>query len=392
MKVAILHSGDTSDMKGIMNFVHEKALYMQQNEQVKCDVFCVRSEFTRLFTWLVLRKKYEYNHKHPDTVILDGVVYNFIWIKYGLYDCFISSKVFKNLISLRYYHLFEEKLNGYDVLTTHNLDCHQIALRLRRKYPIKVYCTWHGTDIHTLPFNKSGIIGITKYIIENANMNFFVSKNLLEISDRITTIGNKQVLYTGPSSAFCKYGDAEKKRCHMMLSKDADYIIGFVGNLIAVKNVMIIPDILSKLITKLPPNKKVQLIIAGDGPLRDQLKAILKERGLYFSFLGNVSPSKMPNIMNGLDILILPSIKEGLPLVTLEAISCGLTVVGSKVGGIPEVLGEKNCFVLDDSFIDNITSRMADVLITNEKPDDLPNVFSWESAINIELSTYNKLN
>ena len=61
MKVAILHSGDTHNMKGIMNYVHEKALRFKNRDDkdFDCDVFCIRQEYSRLFTWIILRKKYK---------------------------------------------------------------------------------------------------------------------------------------------------------------------------------------------------------------------------------------------------------------------------------------------------------------------------------------------
>ena len=47
--------------------------------------------------------------------------------------------------------------------------------------------------------------------------------------------------------------------------------------------------------------------------------------------------------MNCIDVLLLPSRNEGLPLVTLEALKCGASVLGSEVGGIPEVIGREFC-------------------------------------------------
>ena len=178
MKVAILHSGNTANMKGIMNFVHEKAYRMQncEHDKIQVDLYCIRQEYTRLFSWFILGKRYKPSHVHASSEVIDGVTYNYIWTKYGLYDCFISNKLFKHIISLRYFRKFDKELKGYDVISSHNLDCHQIALRIKTKYHIPVVCTWHGTDIHTMPFTKNGIFDITKGAIEHADINFFVSK------------------------------------------------------------------------------------------------------------------------------------------------------------------------------------------------------------------------
>jgi glycosyltransferase involved in cell wall biosynthesis len=45
--------------------------------------------------------------------------------------------------------------------------------------------------------------------------------------------------------------------------------------------------------------------------------------------------------MRRADFLVLPSLWENAPLAAIEALACGLPVVGSRVGGIPEIVGER---------------------------------------------------
>lgn len=393
MKVAILHSGDTRNMKGIMNYVHEKALRFKNRDDkdFECDVFCIRQEYSRLFTWIVLRKKYKKNAEHPISEIIGGVEYKYIWTTYGLYDWLIAGKLFKHLISFRYLPILIRKLKHYDVLTTHNLECHQVAMMLKKKYAMPFICTWHGSDIHTLPFQKKRIKDITRKVIEQADMNYFVSNNLLQLSNSIFANGNKQVLYTGPSSIFRKFNEDKRQWCRKQLSVDDRILIGFVGNLFAVKNVLILPDILAAVKDKLSSDNDILFVIVGDGPLRIQLEQKLSEKYIGAKLLGNVSPEQIPEIMNGLDLLILPSRNEGLPLVTLEALKCGTHVVGSRVGGIPEAIGDNNCFDLDDRFVDNISDRIVEIINNKEVPPSLDERFSWEVAVNKEISLIKSL-
>lgn len=393
MKVAILHSGDTHNMKGIMNYVHEKALRFKNRDDkdFECDVFCIRQEYSRLFTWIVLRKKYKKNAEHPISEIIGGVEYKYIWTTYGLYDWLIAGKLFKHLISFRYLPILIRKLKHFDVLTTHNLECHQVAMMLKKKYAMPFICTWHGSDIHTLPFQKKRIKDITRKVIEQADMNYFVSNNLLQLSNSISANGNKQVLYTGPSSIFRKFNEDKRQWCRRQLTVDDRILIGFVGNLFAVKNVLILPDILAAVKNKLPSDNDILFVIVGDGPLRIQLEQKLSEKSIGAKLLGNVSPEQIPEIMNGLDLLILPSRNEGLPLVTLEALKCGTHVVGSRVGGIPEAIGDNNCFDLDNRFVDNISDRIVEIINNKEVPPSLDERFSWEVAVNKEISLIKSL-
>jgi teichuronic acid biosynthesis glycosyltransferase TuaC len=94
--------------------------------------------------------------------------------------------------------------------------------------------------------------------------------------------------------------------------------------------------------------------------------------------------------MNCLDVLILPSKNEGLPLVTVEAIACGANVVGSDVGGISEAIGKEFCFELNDNFVDNISSKVVELLY---KPQlqTLSNVFNWKNTAIKENTIYKKI-
>jgi L-malate glycosyltransferase len=103
-------------------------------------------------------------------------------------------------------------------------------------------------------------------------------------------------------------------------------------------------DHVSKVANEAPP----QFLIAGDGPLRPALECIVRERGLSESihFLGE--QSDMSPIYSRADILVLTSLYEGTPNVLLEAMAHRIPVVATRVGGVPEIVGE-GCGLLVNS-------------------------------------------
>jgi glycosyltransferase involved in cell wall biosynthesis len=80
----------------------------------------------------------------------------------------------------------------------------------------------------------------------------------------------------------------------------------------------------------------VQLELYGVGALGEELERQAREAGVDARFHGFVADvrSRLPE----LDVLVQPSRADNLPLAILEAMACGVPVVGTRVGGIPELV------------------------------------------------------
>jgi glycosyltransferase involved in cell wall biosynthesis len=81
------------------------------------------------------------------------------------------------------------------------------------------------------------------------------------------------------------------------------------------------------------------VLIAGDGPLRNELEERARKLGSRCRFLGMLRPEQMPLFMKSLDLFCFPSLWEGLPSALAEAITAGLPVVASDIPSNREVLG-----------------------------------------------------
>lgn len=82
--------------------------------------------------------------------------------------------------------------------------------------------------------------------------------------------------------------------------------------------------------------RNARLVIAGDGPERENLKRLASDLGISgkVSFLGLVPNREMPLFYNSADVYLNPTLRlEGLPMVLLEAMACGLPCVTSRIGG-----------------------------------------------------------
>lgn len=121
------------------------------------------------------------------------------------------------------------------------------------------------------------------------------------------------------------------------LPENASPILGSIGSFEHRKGHPVLFQALAELKNNTLPN--IHLMLVGDGPDEDMLKALVCELGIehntsFFPF------TKEPKfVYERLDITVLPSLyKEGLPNVLLESMAMGVPTISSNLGGVPEVV------------------------------------------------------
>lgn len=83
---------------------------------------------------------------------------------------------------------------------------------------------------------------------------------------------------------------------------------------------------------------RLRLVMVGDGPLREQARALLAEAGVADLAWLPGERADVPDVMRSLDCFVLPSLAEGISNTILEAMACGLPVVATAVGGNAELV------------------------------------------------------
>ncbi|KAB8195049.1 glycosyltransferase [Nonomuraea phyllanthi] len=84
-------------------------------------------------------------------------------------------------------------------------------------------------------------------------------------------------------------------------------------------------------------------VVAGEGPLREELRARIEREHLPVLLLGH--REDVPDLLGAAVALLMPSRWEGQPLTLREALMSGKPAIASKVGGIPEILGDAGILV-----------------------------------------------
>jgi glycosyltransferase involved in cell wall biosynthesis len=90
------------------------------------------------------------------------------------------------------------------------------------------------------------------------------------------------------------------------------------------------------------------VVFCGTGPDNDNLDALVRRLnvGKHVTFAGY--RADIVQVFRWMDLLVLPSLSEGIPNVVLESMALGKPVVATRVGGVPEVIVDRETGYLAD--------------------------------------------
>ncbi len=385
-KIAVIINGDLSiNRQGQINSAINRVKHLKKLDVFDIDVFCVQEYDYGLLRILRHQKKIT-----PKTVQeTDNVIVNVIYKKVLLSD-WLCENVFKirPLYSSWCFRKIAWRMKGYDLIVGHSIVGGVVGLKTHSLYGTPYCVIWHGSDIHTNPVSNRHTKELSQNVLLMASGNIFVSLSLLNTAIKVfRNVAAPHVSYNAPAEQFIKYNDEQKKELRKKCGVVGKKVVAFVGNLVPVKNVFTLPGIFKNVGTKC---EDVVFWVIGDGMHRQALMNKMEEAGVECKFWGNQQPEAMPDLMNCIDVLVLPSKNESFGMVLVEAISCGANAVGSNRGGIPEVIGNENCFELDGSFEEKISKRIV-YMLNNQVLQMVNNDYNWNTTALIEERIYSEI-
>jgi glycosyltransferase involved in cell wall biosynthesis len=120
-------------------------------------------------------------------------------------------------------------------------------------------------------------------------------------------------------------------------------VVGMIGRLEPVKGPGYFLEAAVEIAAK---NKRVRFIIAGEGSLKEKLRVRAAALGILDKVIFAGWREDVPEILALFDVLVLPSLNEAVGMVLLEAGAAGVAVVAAKVGGVPEIVRDKQTGLL----------------------------------------------
>ncbi len=111
-----------------------------------------------------------------------------------------------------------------------------------------------------------------------------------------------------------------------------------------------LPDLLAAMTTVAAKHPDAELVVVGDGDNRPELERAAVAKGLarQVRFAGFLQGAELAEMYRSARMLVLPSHNDNFPLVVLEAMASRLPVVGSRVGAVPGLVGERERGIIFD--------------------------------------------
>lgn len=176
----------------------------------------------------------------------------------------------------------------------------------------------------------------------------------------------QKIIYNGVDLKSFSNGELKNRNLREVLGiSKTSLVFGTAGRLVQLKR----HDLLIQAAAIVLQNGlDAHFVIAGDGPLYDQLVVLTKKLGISerLHLLGH--QKNIIDVYSMLDVFVLPSDSESFGLSLIEACAAGLPCIATAVGGIPEILGDENGLLISSGSLEelvNAIQRMASIEIRN---------------------------
>lgn len=233
-----------------------------------------------------------------------------------------------------------KEARNYDIIHCHWSIAGLIGILAAKLFKKKVVLTMHGAEIFVYGDNP-----LLRYILKNVdflicNSTFTEKKTLAVFHPKnhiVIPVGIDIKRFTQ------KYNSIEIRR-RLNISQNDIFILA-IGNFIPRKGFEYLIEAVNIIVNQMRITH-IKIGIGGRGPLRNRYENIIKKYSLgnYVIFIGHIDDEDLPSFYSTSDIFVLPSIidargdTEGLGVVLLEANACQIPVIGSRVGGIPDII------------------------------------------------------
>ncbi|MBU1121863.1 MAG: glycosyltransferase family 4 protein [Candidatus Omnitrophica bacterium] len=241
------------------------------------------------------------------------------------------------------------KKNNIEIIHSNSRVTQCLGFFLSKLLKIPYISAFHGYYRPTI-FRKLLKFAGTKTLAVSTAVKQHLIKDLNIHSDNIFVVYNgidiKQFSHHSKTKADCGFNENQ-------------FIIGILGRISEEKGHFLAVRALKSLLSK---HKNCYLLLAGTGKMENQLKTLIHQQNLQENI--RFINWKAEDFLDILDVLIMPSKKEGFGYSIIEAFAKEIPVIGFNVGGISEIIKDKETGILFYSYDEiSLQNAIMDVII-----------------------------
>jgi glycosyltransferase involved in cell wall biosynthesis len=215
-----------------------------------------------------------------------------------------------------------------DVLHAHGLRAGTVA-GLTRRRPLVV--TWHNAVLGSGGMRRRVLAVGERFVARAADIALCVSPDL---EARVRALGGRDVR-PGPVAAPLRDPERFPSEVRAALGVGDAPLLLSVGRLHPQKGHDVFVEAVALLRSRCP---QVRAVIAGDGPQRAELEVLIASREAPVILLGR--RVDIPDLLRAADVVVGASVWEGSPLSVQEALRAERPLVVTRVGGVPDLVGD----------------------------------------------------
>lgn len=224
-----------------------------------------------------------------------------------------------------------------------------MGLHYARRYGMPLVYTYHTrleAYAHYVPFEPHA----TRYAANQLTRTFANFADAVVVptpamASRLRELGVTARIEIVPSGVDLRFFASGRRDDAARSANDVHYgerLLLYVGRLAKEKNIELLLRALA-----LAEDARLKLVIAGDGPVRDELETIARELSVWRQtrFLGAVARDRLPDLYACADAFLMPSTTETQGLVLAEALAAGLHIIAADAAPNRDVLGDAGTIV-----------------------------------------------
>lgn len=240
----------------------------------------------------------------------------------------------------------------FDVVHTHGYRPDILDAGVARSLGIPTVTTVHGSS------RQGGLTTIYEWLEERS---FRLFEAVIAVSQPVArsvvdggVAEHKVHLVRNAWSAADPFLNRYEARRALGLDQE-ETLIGWVGRMIPAKG----PDIFVQAMQGLA-DLPVRGVMIGDGPQRQSLEAV-DSTIRFVGALDHAAP-----YFKAFDAFVLSSRTEGTPIVLLEAMAAGVPIIATRVGGVPDIIGDEEAVTVPSEDVRAMADAIRDVVASPE--------------------------